>query len=68
MHGHAAPQPKSFNLFLVISWMLALAIFGTLMLGFAGYFDPIWTLGAVMLCAPPAFILMLWADKVSIDF
>jgi hypothetical protein len=64
---HTQPvEPKAMNFMLVPAWGLTAMVVMTALLGIARIIDMNWTLAAVILCGPPAFIFMLLADKIDV--
>jgi hypothetical protein len=57
-------EPKYLNAFLGIALSLTAVVIVTAILGMANVIHPYFILAAVVLCAGPAFIFMLLADKV----
>jgi hypothetical protein len=64
MHGEST-EPKAMLPMLAISWVLAAVVIVTGIFGVLNIIDPLWMLLAMVLCFPPAFVVMLVADKVG---
>jgi hypothetical protein len=65
MHTHTTKNPEHFNLLIGGAWTVLAMIVLTAVLSITNIIDVHFMMAAVLLGGPPAFVLMLLADKVD---